>query len=82
MSSSGNSEQQGTNSRASKTEEPRAVKPLPSLLVDVTPDEHDTEVDLLLPYFTKRVKANKKNMKKHLQEQTESESKKPPESKK
>lgn len=82
MSSSGNSEQQDANTRVGKQEEPRTVKPLPSLLVDVTPDEHDTEIDILLPYFTKRVKANKKNMKKYLQEKNETESKKGTEGKK
>lgn len=82
MSSSGNSEQQDATAKAYKPEEPRTVKPLPSLLVDVTPDEHDTEIDILLPYFTKRVKANKKNMKKHLQDQNENDSKKAPEGKK
>ena len=56
-----------------KPEEARKTKPLPSLLVDVTPDEHDTEVDLLLPYFAKRVKANKKNSKKNAQEEDETD---------
>ena len=81
MSSSGNSEQQDATARVGKPEEPRVVKPLPSLLVDVTPDEHDTEIDILLPYFTKRVKANKKIMKKHFQDQNDAESKKGPEGK-
>ena len=52
-----------------KPEEARKTKPLPSLLVDVTPDE----VDLLLPYFAKRVKANKKNSKKNAQEEDETD---------
>ena len=48
--------------------EPPRTKPLPSLLVDVAPDEHDTEMDVLLPYFTKRFKDSKKKRKKKTEE--------------
>lgn len=38
-----------------------STKPLPSLLVDVVPDPHDTEEDVLLSFFTKKVRKNKTN---------------------
>lgn len=38
-----------------------STKPLPSLLVDVVPDPHDTEEDVLLSFFTKKVRKNKAN---------------------
>ncbi|OHT07580.1 hypothetical protein TRFO_05234 [Tritrichomonas foetus] len=75
MSSNKNTEE-GNSSPAAELptrSEPPRTKPLPSLLVDVAPDEHDTEMDVLLPYFTKRFKDSKKKRMRKIEKETEEE---------
>ncbi|KAH0791433.1 hypothetical protein GPJ56_004648 [Histomonas meleagridis] len=55
---SSDKEQEGEEANTEQTEDEEDDKktvPLPSLLVDVIPDPRDTEEDVLLPYFTKKV---------------------------
>ena len=43
------------NTKQTEEEDEKKTVPLPSLLVDVVPDYRDTEEDVLLPYFSKKV---------------------------
>ena len=56
---------------------PPLTKPLRTLLVDVTANEHDTEMDVLLPYFIDKEKKPKKKKKNTEEEEDAQENKAP-----